>query len=306
MTTTPTTPTRKAAASGPGSPGPGPPGPGSPGSGSLGPGLSVAGLQIDIVWEDPAATTAAIAPRIAAAVAAGARLIVLPEMFATGFSMRAEALAAHHDAIAAFCTTAARSHGVWLLAGIVEPSPRGRPRNAAVLFGPDGAEVGRYHKVHPFTFGGEDAHYDGGAALPTFEIEGVRVTPLVCYDLRFVELFRLAAAETDLFCVIANWSEARAAHWQALLLARAIECQAYVLGVNRVGEGGGLRYRGDSALYGPFGEQLAAAAYLPATVAGIVDAANVADLRTKTSFLRDRRLDVYAAIAAARAGRSAR
>ncbi|MEY3011360.1 MAG: hypothetical protein RIT45_95 [Pseudomonadota bacterium] len=256
--------------------------------------LAVAGIQTDIHWEDPAATLADVTPAIARAAAAGARLCVLPEMFATGFSMRAEALAQHHSAIAAACAELARSHGVWLLGGLVQPSPAGeRPRNAAVIWGPNGDEQLRYHKIHPFTFGGEHEHYDGGAALPTLTIEGVRVTALVCYDLRFVELFRARADQTDLFCVIANWPEARWEHWATLLRARAIECQAYVLGVNRVGEGGGLRYRGDSGLFGPFGEPLATASAQETLVLGHVDAARVAEVRAKTSFLRDRRDEVY-------------
>ncbi|MCB9737924.1 MAG: carbon-nitrogen family hydrolase [Deltaproteobacteria bacterium] len=262
--------------------------------------LAVAGIQTDIHWEDPAATLAHVAPAISRAAAAGARLCVLPEMFATGFSMRAGALGVHHDAIAAACAELARSHGVWLLAGLVEPvgadAPAGsRPRNAAVVWSPDGSEALRYHKIHPFTFGGEHEHYDGGTALPTLTIEGVRVTVLVCYDLRFVELFRARADATDLFCVIANWPEARWEHWATLLRARAIETQAYVLGVNRVGEGGGLRYRGDSALYGPFGEPLATASSGETLVLGAVDPQQVALVREKTSFLRDRRPEVYAA-----------
>ncbi len=271
--------------------------------------LAIAGLQIDSVWEDPAATFARIEAQLRAAAAAGARLLVLPEMFATGFSMRADAMASHHDAARAFCAGQARALGVWLIAGMVEPAPPGhrtpgtptpRPHNCAVLFGPDGSERGRYRKVHPFTFGGEHEHYHGGDALPTWTIEGVRVTPLVCYDLRFVELFRLAASETDAFVVIANWPEARWEHWATLLRARAIECQAYVLGVNRVGEGGGLRYRGDSMLIGPFGEVLASASAVTTTLLGQFDPAEVAAVRGRTSFLVDRRPAVYEAIAAAR------
>ena len=87
-----------------------------------------------------------------------------------------------------------------------------------------------------------------GDRVVTVDVEGVRVTPFVCYDLRFPEPFRLAAADTDLFAVVANWPEERREHWRTLLRARAIENLAYVAGVNRVGEGGGLRYAGDSAV----------------------------------------------------------
>ncbi len=258
--------------------------------------LAVAGVQIDCAWEDPATSFERAAPLLEAAAAgllaaygsATPRLLVLPELFATGFSMQAEAMAAHHDAIAAFCQTSAQRLGVHLLAGLVEPGAP-RPRNCAALFGPDGALAGRYRKRHLFGFGGETGHYAPGTdALPAFDLGGVRVRPLICYDLRFVEEFRAVADETDLYCVLANWPEPRWEHWATLLRARAIECQAYVIGVNRVGEGGGLRYRGDSALIGPFGELLATAAAVPALVMGRVDAGEVAAVRARTGFLRDR------------------
>ena len=88
-------------------------------------------------------------------------------------------------------------------------------------------------------------------------VDGVRVTPFVCYDLRFPEPFRLAADDTDLFAVVANWPEARREHWRTLLRARAIENHCYVAGVNRVGDGGKLHYAGDSAVISPWGEVLA-------------------------------------------------
>jgi predicted amidohydrolase len=267
--------------------------------------LPVAALQLDLAWEDPPATFARAAPALARAAAAGARLIALPELFATGFSMRAEAMAAHHDAVLAFCAEQAARHGVWLIAGVAAPAAP-RPLNCAVLIDPEGRERGRYAKIHPFTLGGEPSHYQGGAALPTWSVEGVAVTPLVCYDLRFPELFRLAAAATDLFVVVANWPATRWEHWRTLLRARAIECQAYVLGVNRVGAGGGLDYRGDSALIGPFGERLAEASGAPAEVLGAVAPAEVAAVRARTGFLADRRPGVYAALAVECAGRGGR
>ncbi len=258
--------------------------------------LAVAGVQLDCLFEDPAKSMNLAAPLLEAAAtgllaaygSATPRLLVLPELFATGFSMQAQAMAAHHGAIADFCRDQAQRLGVHLLAGLVEPgSPR--PRNCAALFGPDGAERGRYRKRHLFGFGGETGHYAPGTdALPVFDLGGVRVRPLICYDLRFVEEFRAIADETDLYCVLANWPEPRWEHWAILLRARAIECQAYVLGVNRVGEGGGLRYRGDSALIGPFGELLSTASAAPTLVLGLVDVGEVAAVRARTGFLRDR------------------
>ncbi len=257
--------------------------------------LTVAGLQLDVAWEDPPANFAR-ADRLAdQATAAGARLVVLPEMFATGFSMAGERVAAHAGEVRAYLAGLARRHAVWVIGGFAEPGDT-RPKNACALFDPTGTEVLCYHKLHPFSLAGEDRHYEGGTRVWTAEVEGVRVTPLICYDLRFPEPFRAAAAGTDLFVVIASWPAARRGHWSALLQARAIENQAYVLGVNRVGEGDGLAYRGDSALIDPLGEVIAAAAGQPAVVRGEVSVGDMAEVRARFSFLADRRPEVYAAL----------
>ena len=111
-----------------------------------------------------------------------------------------------------------------------------RPYNSFVLAGPDGT-VHRYRKIHPFTYGGEDKHVRPGDELVTVEIGGLRVSPFVCYDLRFADEFWQRAAQTDVYLVPANWPASRRLHWQTLLQARAIENQAYVVGCNRVGDG---------------------------------------------------------------------
>ena len=165
--------------------------------------MIVAALQLDIVWESPDENFARA--EALAEQAAGARLLVLPEMFATGFSMDTAAIAPHAERIRAFMHDLAQRHNVWVMGGYAEPGAGGgRPRNTCSLYDPQGNERLRYHKIHPFSLAGEHEHYDGGSALFTVEVEGVRVTPLICYDLRFPEPFRAAAPGTDLFCVIAN------------------------------------------------------------------------------------------------------
>lgn len=265
--------------------------------------LIVAGVEMDIAWEDPATNLDRVDAAAAAAKAAGASLLVLPEMFATGFSMDAERIAPWGGDIRLGMAEIARRNGLWVLGGYAEPGP-GRPRNAASLMDPRGDEALRYHKIHPFTFGGEDGHYDGGDTLPTADVDGVRVTPLICYDLRFPEPFRAAADRTDLFVVIASWPSARAAHWSTLLAARAIENQAYVLGVNRVGEGGGLAYGGGSVLLDPLGipTSLFSPTLIPTTAHarleyGFVSTDAVAAARKGFSALADRRPDVYRRLA---------
>lgn len=262
--------------------------------------MRVAGLQCDLAWEDPAANRARLGPRIEAAARAGARLVVLPEMWPTGFSMAAERIAEDEGGPSeSFLAERARAAGAAVGGSIAQRVPGGgKPRNVFALALPDGT-VHRYAKIHPFTYGGEGDHYDAGTDVATVAWDGVRITPLVCYDLRFPELFAAVAGRTDLFVVVANWPVARISNWSALLTARAIESQAYVLGVNRVGSGGGLAYTGGSRLVSPLGATLDGADGVAdrdgaeRTVAGDVDPAEVASVRARFPFLADRRPDVY-------------
>jgi omega-amidase len=119
------------------------------------------------------------------------------------------------------------------------------------------------------------------------------VTPFVCYDLRFPEPFRTAAAETDLFAVVANWPELRREHWRTLLRARAIENQAYVAGVNRVGDGDGLHYAGDSTVIDPLGETLVEGDDRERVLFAEIDPGRVSWLRGRFPALGDRRPEAY-------------
>jgi predicted amidohydrolase len=253
--------------------------------------VRVAAIQHDIVWEDPSANFARLAPRIAEAAREGARLAVLTEMYSTGFSMHTERTAEPIDGPSArFLVDQARDHGLWVCASVPELQPGDdRPANTLVLAAPDGV-VHRYRKIHPFTYGGEPEKYAAGDELVTVEVEGVRCSLFVCYDLRFADEFWQLASVTDCYVVVANWPAARRAHWRTLLRARAIENQAYVVGVNRVGEGGKLEYAGDSAIIGPFGEELAdSTEATEAILFADVDPDHVAAIRTRYPFLPDRR-----------------
>ncbi len=251
--------------------------------------FKIAAIQHDIVWEDPDANQAAIRPLVEAAVAQGAQVVVLSEMWATGFSMNSAVIAEDHDGpIPTFMKELAVSSGAWILGSFPERTVGyERPTNRFLFAGPCGEDV-RYSKVRPFSFAGEDQHYSAGRTLERALIHGVRVMPLVCYDLRFADLFWNAASETDCFIVVANWPMARRQHWTALLRARAIENQAYVVGVNRIGSGGGLEYRGDTRIIDPLGDVIKAPANEVATIQAPIDETWVADVRARFPFMHDR------------------
>ena len=251
--------------------------------------MKVAGIQSDIVWEDPQANFAKLRPWVQAAKAAGAKLVVLPEMYACGFSMNAQAIAeAPGGPSTAFLREMASEHGVWIAGSVPEQHGADRPKNTLIVASPEGV-LTRYAKIHPFTFAGEHEHYDPGSGFVTLAIEGVRVTLFICYDLRFADEFWATAEDTDCYVVVANWPKRRREHWTTLLRARAIENQAYVVGINRVGMGGELEYSGDSRIFDPWGEAIAAASMVETMVLAEVDPQVVADARTKFPVLKDRR-----------------
>jgi predicted amidohydrolase len=251
--------------------------------------MKVGLIQHDIVWEQPEATCEHVAPMIAEAAGKGARLIVLSEMFATGFSMRPEHTAEDEGGpVEQFLVAQARQHDAYLIGSIAQRGADGAYRNNAVVAAPDGA-VQRYAKIHPFTYSGEHEHYDAGHGHLTVDVDAFRMSVFVCYDLRFADEFWVLARDTDAYVVVANWPESRREHWRVLLRARAVENQAYVIGVNRVGSGGKLAYTGDSAVIAPAGEVLAEASAGEAVVIVEIDPATVSHTRRSMPFLDDRR-----------------
>lgn len=252
--------------------------------------VRVAALQASIAWEDPETNFARLEPSIAQAAARGVRFLALPEMYACGFTMATDRVAEPVDGPSTrFLVEQAARHDLWLAGSVPERSAgSARPHNTLILASPDGT-VHRYHKIHPFTYAGEHEHYAAGTDFVTVEVDGLRVTLFVCYDLRFADEFWATALDTDVYLVVANWPEARREHWRALLVARAIENQAYVVGVNRVGEGGGLAYTGDSRIVDPMGRVLAEASHQEALLVADLDPAEVARVRRDLPFLRDRR-----------------
>ena len=240
--------------------------------------MDVLGVQLDTAWEDKAANHTKLAARLAADPPAPGTLVVVPEMWATGFSMNVAEITEFGAETEAFMAAQAASHGIGLLGGVVTTGADGLGRNEAVLFGTDGEEAARYTKMHPFSFGSETRHYGRGSEVVLFQWQGFTVAPFICYDLRFPEVFRRATRlGAQVFCVLANWPQAREDHWMTLLKARAIENQAYVVGVNRCGDDPRLHYGGRSLVFGPRGEVLADGGTEEGTVSARLDRA---DLRT--------------------------
>lgn len=212
-------------------------------------------VQLDIAWEDKEANFRKARALVEAARPPAGSLVVLPEMFASGFSMNLAVTRQGPEAEdEAFLAQLARELGVFVVGGVVAPGAGAMGRNEAVAFSPDGALLARYAKIHPFSLGGEADGHERGAEIATFAWGGFVVAPFVCYDLRFPEIFRAAALNgANLFVVMALWPSKRQQHWLTLLQARAIENQAYVVGVNRVGAEPSFSYSGRSVVVDPQG-----------------------------------------------------
>jgi len=251
-------------------------------------------VQHDIVWCDREANFARLEPRIAEAASHGANFVLLSETFSTGFAVEDPRFAEPHDGPSSrFLREMASEHSV-VVAGscpelAAEPTDDHRPANTFVVARP-GGRVDRYLKIHPFTYGGEDRYVRPGDDFVTIDVDGLRVSLFVCYDLRFADEFWRLALDTDVYLVPANWPVSRREHWMALLRARAIENQAYVIGCNRVGDGGSLSYAGDSKVFGPNGDLLADGSEAGEIILyADVSADEVTAVRERFRFLQDRR-----------------
>ena len=251
--------------------------------------MHVFAVQLDSVWQDKPANHARVRDLLAQADVPPGSLIVLPEMFDTGFSMNtAKTAQSEKRESEQFIKEIAAQYQSAVLGGVVGMSEAGQASNLAVAVGPDGEELVRYRKMQPFTPTGEDQHYGAGDTFALFRWQGVCVAPFICYDLRFPEIFRPAVlAGAEFIVVIACWPTARSEHWVRLLQARAIENQAVTLGVNRCGNDPKFTYDGRSAAFDCMGQPVFECDATQQVRAWEVDINQVRQWRDKFPALRD-------------------
>ncbi len=202
--------------------------------------LTIALAQMAITPGRPDLNEAEARRQAAQAAAAGAGLLLLPELWPTGYDLARAAdyaapLDSGHFALMAGIACACQLH---VLGTALEASPSGRPYNTATLYTPDGRRAAHYRKVHLFPPMGEVEHLSPGDALPVFDLPWGRTALAICYDLRFPEMWRrYTQAGAQLILIPAEWPIRRVEHWRLLLKARAVENQLFVAGCNRAGEG---------------------------------------------------------------------
>jgi omega-amidase len=271
--------------------------------------MRFAAVQYDIVWEDKPSNHAIVQDMLREATGRGivssGDFVLLPELGDTGFSMNLQTITMG-DSVG-WAQILAKQFGIYLQHGFARREtererdgdgaavPRGR--NCAVVVDPTGHVVGEYQKVHPFSYGKESLHYSGGDHLEICTCQSAKVAPMICYDLRFPELWRLAAiAGAEVFTIGASWPAARQRHWRALLIARAIENQAFVVAVNRTGSDPHLKYSGGSIIISPQGEVIAEADDRPTVLSAELDLTSLREWREHFPALRDIHRDLLGAI----------
>jgi omega-amidase len=259
--------------------------------------LRISIIQTNLHWEDKTANLDMLQKKIAG-IGDDSRLILLPEMFSTGFSMNKEILAETMDDHTVGWMKKISSAKRAIISGslIIREEQDGITHyyNRLIWMLPTG-EYGFYDKRHLFAYGNEDRHFSSGKKRMVAGVNGWKVNTQICYDLRFpvwLRQSRLPAEEDrpeyDLLIVVANWPASRSLAWRTLLQARAIENQCYVVGVNRTGiDGNGLKYAGESMVIGPLGEIIRILGAEEEIFSHALDHHHLEEVRLKFPFWRD-------------------
>lgn len=223
------------------------------------PTLTITTIQTDLIWEEKPANLNMLEKKITG-VEEKTEIVVLPEMFSTGFSMKTQELAETMDGeTVQWMKRVSRENNI-ILTGSIIAEDEGNYYNRLIWMLPNG-QYGHYDKRHLFAYGEEDKHFKPGDKRMIASVKGWKINLLVCYDLRFPvwarQKIKEGAPEYDVLIYVANWPERRSHAWKTLLCARAIENQCYVVGVNRVGsDGSNIYYSGNSLIIDPLGQVL--------------------------------------------------
>jgi len=253
--------------------------------------MKVATISLDIRWQDIEENLKRAEKFVTKAKEDGCDVVVFPEVFNTGFiadiGKYCEAPNCRtHQALQQFSL----NHLMNIVAGTTEKPANKKANNLAFVFDHYGQEVARYSKLHPFNYANEGKYFASGNETVIFDIADTKCAVFICYDLRFPEVFRQVAKNVEVIFVIANWPDSREMHWQSLLIARAIENQCFIVGVNRTGgDGMGLKYNGASMVIHPSGEVLLQTSKTSEYDTCDIDIAEVSKVRKKFPFLDDMR-----------------
>ncbi|MCI5596701.1 MAG: carbon-nitrogen family hydrolase [Lachnospiraceae bacterium] len=218
-------------------------------------------------------------------------LLVFPEMTLTGFDVKSPELAQREQDTIDFFENMTKKYEIAAVYGF---AGKGKEKNRNHLrISSQGKCIMEYEKIHPFSYGAEGKYFEGGEAINSCRFQGEDFSGLICYDLRFPEVFQIASRKSNCIFVIANWPKARIFQWNALLRARAIENLCYIVGVNCTGESGPLFYNGMSGAYGPDGRIIAGEQEEEDLIVAELDFDWLRQYQSQFPFKKDRRTKLY-------------
>ncbi len=250
--------------------------------------------QSEIAWENKEENYSKVQKVLADNKDVQLDAVFLPEMSFTGFSMDTQKNGEFDNRTIEKMRILAKDNNTAIGFGWIKGTSKGENRYTVV--DKNGNVISDYVKIHPFSYADEDKYYLSGNRMSFFEISDIRMSTLICYDLRFPDLFSIAARKTDLIVVPANWPSARRDHWKTLLQARAIENQVYIAGINCVGDIGGVYYSGDSCIIDPNGKTLIMGEKEEKLLIADIDS-DIDDYRNRFPTVRDRRTKLYRELA---------
>lgn len=252
--------------------------------------------QLDIVWENKKQNQIKCEQMLKEAKKNSVDLLIFPEMTLTGFSMNTNVIGENFEAsdTIAFFQKKSIEYQMAIVFGYVEKTDK-KALNRLVFID-RGSILIHYAKIHPFSFGEENLYYQCGNTLGQCVFGDFHMSTFICYDLRFPELFQACSKKSEVMVVIANWPQTRVEHFRALLKARAIENQCYVIGVNRVGEGKGLIYEGSSGIYDPYGQLITKETNSEQLIIGEIEKNIVINCRKEFPQQNDKRFSLYCSL----------
>lgn len=253
--------------------------------------MNIALAQTYILWESKAENLYKVNILAERAKKMGADIIFFPEMSLTGFSMNVQLTAEYDQETVSHIQEVAKKNNIAIGIGWTKGTDH-KAENHYSIINYKGVVISDYVKIHPFSFAHEDEYFQSGDKLQLFSFGGFIWSTFICFDLRFPEIFQLASEKADIIVVPANWPLKREDHWRTLLKARAIENQSYILGINCVGNIGGMRYSGCSMAVSPEGEIMKESKGKEDLLYITINN-NVKDIRENFPVRRDRRKDEY-------------
>lgn len=251
-------------------------------------------VQDNILWENKQFNLNSSKEYLKRAKTLNIDLLLFPELSFTGFTMNTKMFQESDLYTIHYMSNLCKIYEINVGVGYIQHYSDEKAQNNYVIISKSGDILCNYSKIHPFSFANEDKYYVSGNKIVSCNINNITLSPFICYDLRFPEIFQIASKKADLITIAANWPRTRSDQWTALLKARAIENQCYIAGVNRIGIGNNITYSGNSMIIDPLGEVIAYGDDgIDDIIVGDISKDFVDEIRRSFKFKEDRKEELY-------------